>query len=216
MDTDHNDTTRQLAESLFEAFRAVGPFKRRPGFGHAARPGEFQLIHRLAHESREAQNAGQAPDAGLRVGDLAAWLGVKPPTVTQLVDALESRGLVERFADSDDRRAIRVRLSAEGRHMAESFHAKAMEETEALVAHLGRADSEKLTELLAKAADFLGERHGRACPCPHNLAEPGLGPGPHQPPGSPHGPGPHHSPGSHHSHRPGSPRHTRHEPEGDN
>ena len=36
-------STRQVAERLFEAFRAVGPFKRRPGFGHAARPGEFQL-----------------------------------------------------------------------------------------------------------------------------------------------------------------------------
>jgi hypothetical protein len=57
--------------------------------------------------------------------------------------------------------------------------------------------------LLTKVADFLGERHGRACPCPHNLADPG------------HGPGPHHSPGFHHSHRPGSSRH-HHDHEGDN
>lgn len=167
-DKTDNDSTRQLAERLFEAFRAVGPFKRRPGFGHAARPGEFQLIHRLAHESRKA---GQAPEAGLRVGDLAAWLGVKPPTVTQLVDALESRGLVERFADSDDRRAIRVRLSAQGRQMANSFHTRAMDETEALVAHLGSVDSKKLAELLAKTAGFLDERHGRVCACPHHEPE---------------------------------------------
>ncbi len=145
------EATRLVAERLFEAFRAVGPFKRRPGFGHAARPGEFQLIHRLAHE---------APGTGLRIGDLAAWLAVKPPTVTQFVDALESRGLVERFADPDDRRAIRVRLSQSGRDMADSFHARAMEETEALVAHLGAADGEKLAELLAKTAEFLAARHG--------------------------------------------------------
>lgn len=158
---DDKETTRLVAERLFEAFRAVGPFKRRPGFGHAARPGEFQLIHRLAHESTET---------GLRVGDLAAWLAVKPPTVTQFVDALESRGLVERFADPDDRRAIRVRLSAAGRDMADSFHARAMEETEALVSHLGAADGEKLAELLAKAAEFLSARHGERCHegvCPH-------------------------------------------------
>jgi len=155
------ETTRLVAERLFEAFRAVGPFKRRPGFGHAARPGEFQLIHRLAHEAAET---------GLRIGDLAAWLAVKPPTVTQLVDALESRGLVERIADPDDRRAIRVRLSVAGRDMADSFHARAMEETEALVGHLGAAEGARLAELLAKSAEFLAARH-RDChggSCPHN------------------------------------------------
>jgi len=153
------ETTRRIAERLFEAFRAVRPFKRRPGFGHTARPGEFQLIHRLAHE---------ATDAGLRVGDLAAWLGVKPPTVTQLVDALAARGLVERFADADDRRAIRVRLSLAGRAMADSFHAHAMEETEALVAHLGVEDGERLADLLSRTAEFLSSRHGdqeEARPC---------------------------------------------------
>lgn len=154
---DDKKTTRLVAERLFEAFRAVGPFKRRPGFGHAARPGEFQLIHRLAHETT---------GAGLRIGDLAAWLAVKPPTVTQFVDALESRGLVERFADPDDRRAIRVRLSKSGRDMADSFHASAMEETEALVDHLGATDGNKLAELLAKTADFLASRHGDRC-CAH-------------------------------------------------
>ncbi len=189
--------TRLLAERLFEAFRAVGPFRRRPGFGHASRPGEFQLIHRLAHEGKEA------PEVGLRVGDLAGWLGVKPPTITQLVDALESRGLVERFADSEDRRAIRVRLSAAGRQMADSFHARAMDETGALVAHLGQADSEKLAELLSKTAEFLGERHGRDCSCPHDAS------------GTRHGPGLHHSPGFHHDHRPGSPKHPHQEQEGD-
>ncbi|OHD25743.1 MAG: hypothetical protein A2Y38_24515 [Spirochaetes bacterium GWB1_59_5] len=154
---DDKDETRLIAERLFEAFRAVGPFKRRPGLGHAARPGEFQLIHRLAHES---------PETGLRVGDLAAWLAVKPPTVSQFVDALESRGLVERFADPDDRRAIRVRLSKSGREIADSFHARAIEETEALVSHLGIADGEKLAELLTKAAEFLSAHHGDRC-CGH-------------------------------------------------
>jgi len=156
---DTKEATRLVAERLFEAFRAVRPFKRRPGFSHTARPGEFQLIHRLAHEET---------DAGLRVGDLAAWLGVKPPSVTQLVDALAARGLVERFADTDDRRAIRVRLSPAGRAMADSFHAHAMEETEALVGYLGIEDGEKLAELLSRTATFLSSRQGDPDSCPHH------------------------------------------------
>ncbi len=159
MNTTDDSSTRFIAERLFEAFRKVGPFRRRPGFGQATRPGEFQVIHRLAHE---------LPESGLRVGDLAACLAVKPPTVTQLVDALVSRGLVERYADLDDRRAIRVRLSASGRELASSFHERAMSETEELVAYLGAEDSDTLASLLAKTAEFLSSRHDAVCPCPHN------------------------------------------------
>ncbi|MBU0926700.1 MAG: MarR family transcriptional regulator [Spirochaetes bacterium] len=119
-----------------------------------SRPGEFHLIHRLSHEPA---------DSGARIGDLAGWLGIKPPTVSQLVDALESKGLVERYADGADRRAIRVRLSPEGRALAESFRARALDEAEALVEHLGREDGERLAELLVKASDFIASRYGHEC-----------------------------------------------------
>jgi DNA-binding MarR family transcriptional regulator len=162
--------SRLIAEQLFEAFRTVTPFRHRPGFGHMQRPGEFQLIHRLSH---------LPTDSGARVGDLALWLGVRPPTVSQLVDALVSRGLVERFADEDDRRAIRVRLSAEGKAMAQSFHERAIGEVEAIVDHLGEEDSARLAELLLKASKFIVSRHGARnsehCPggCPDDSKERG-------------------------------------------
>jgi DNA-binding MarR family transcriptional regulator len=162
--------SRLIAEQLFEAFRTVTPFRQRPGFGHVPRPGEFQLIHRLSHLTG---------DSGARVGDLALWLGVKPPTVSQLVDALVSRGLVERFADEADRRAIRVRLSAEGRAMANSFHEKAIGEVEAMVDHLGEEDSARLAELLLKASRFIVSHHGarnsehRPGGCHHDITERG-------------------------------------------
>ncbi|HPE88013.1 MAG TPA: MarR family transcriptional regulator [Spirochaetia bacterium] len=151
---------RPIAERLFEAFRAIGPFKRRPTLGHAQRPGEFQVMHRLSHEP---------PGSGMRVGDLAAWLSVKPPTVTKAVDALAARGLVERYADEADRRAIRVRLSPEGRKLAGSFREQALGEIRGLVEYLGDEESATLARLLTRAADFMNERYGRVCrgPCPH-------------------------------------------------
>lgn len=172
--SEEKTASRLIAEQLFEAFRTVTPFRHRPGFGHMQRPGEFQLIHRLSHLPAEA---------GARVGDLALWLGVRPPTVSQLVDALVSRGLVERFADESDRRAIRVRLSAEGKAMADNFHEKAIGEVEAIVDHLGEEDSARLAELLLKASKFIVSRHGTRnsahngdrCPggCPHDAKERG-------------------------------------------
>lgn len=123
------------------------------------RRGEFQLLHCLAHE----------PD-GLRVGDLAARLGVRPPTASQLLDTLVERGLVERYADDQDRRAIRVRLSPQGRAQASQFRERALHEVEAIVEFMGADDSRRLAELLYKAAGFVAERHGycRKGPCGHD------------------------------------------------
>jgi DNA-binding MarR family transcriptional regulator len=86
-----------------------------------------------------------------------------------------SRGLVVRFADEADRRAIRVRLSAEGRAMANSFHEKAIGEVEAMVDHLGEEDSARLAELLLKASRFIVSHHGAHRPggCHHDITERG-------------------------------------------
>lgn len=154
-----DDQTRRIAERLFEAFRTVAPLSRSPGFGPGVRRGEFQLMHCLAHEPE-----------GLRVGDLAARLGVRPPTVSQLLETLVERGLVERYADEHDRRAIRVRLSLQGRMQAARFRERALDEVEAIVEFMGADDSRTLAELLTKASNFVAERHGYACkgPCQHD------------------------------------------------
>ncbi|HUO48151.1 MAG TPA: MarR family transcriptional regulator [Acidimicrobiales bacterium] len=49
------------------------------------------------------------------LGELAAAEGVRPPSMTRLVDGLTAAGLVERVVDAEDRRVARVRLTAEGR-----------------------------------------------------------------------------------------------------
>ncbi|MFQ6130457.1 MAG: MarR family winged helix-turn-helix transcriptional regulator [Armatimonadota bacterium] len=47
--------------------------------------------------------------------DLSDRLYLQPSTVTGLVDALVDRGLVDRYADPEDRRVVRVGLTPEGR-----------------------------------------------------------------------------------------------------
>ena len=55
-----------------------------------------------------------AAEGPLRMGELAARLGISAPTVSRLVDHLVERGFLERVTDDDDHRATRVRLSADG------------------------------------------------------------------------------------------------------
>jgi DNA-binding MarR family transcriptional regulator len=53
----------------------------------------------------------------LTIGALAEAEGVKPPTMTRLVDGLEREGLVTRESDPADRRAVRVRATEDGRRV---------------------------------------------------------------------------------------------------
>jgi DNA-binding MarR family transcriptional regulator len=60
---------------------------------------QFLSLHLLAQE-------GPAP-----MSSLAHFLGVRPQTVTRLVDALEREGLVERISNPGDRRGSLLKLS---------------------------------------------------------------------------------------------------------
>lgn len=52
---------------------------------------------------------------GLKMGELSRRMMVTGGNVTGITDLLEEEGLVARVADAADRRALRVKLTAEGR-----------------------------------------------------------------------------------------------------
>jgi len=84
----------------------------------------------------------------LQLGRLADRISCVKSNITQLVDRLESDGLVRRVSDPADRRSIRAAITDEGRqkYMA---GAKILEEQEAaLLKCLRPGDREQLTRLL--------------------------------------------------------------------
>lgn len=64
------------------------------------------------HDSRALRVIGQ--HGPTRLGLVAEHLRIAPRSVTDVVDRLEQRGLVERAPDPDDRRAMTVCLTAAG------------------------------------------------------------------------------------------------------
>lgn len=56
--------------------------------------------------------------AGLRLSEIAEQLAVSPPSVSDSVSALERKGLVVKRPAPDDRRALAITLTAEGRREA--------------------------------------------------------------------------------------------------
>jgi len=51
------------------------------------------------------------------LGELAAAEGVKPPTMSRLVKAMQAEGLVESQVAEHDQRAVRIAPSAKGRRL---------------------------------------------------------------------------------------------------
>lgn len=89
----------------------------------------------------------------MRPGTLAEMLGIAPRSATEVVDALESRGLVERTPDPSDRRATLVVPTDEGREVMFKIREARMAESDELFARLSATDRAELTRILLALDD---------------------------------------------------------------
>ena len=110
------------------------------------RSGEHELSR------TEAGVLSTLTDGPRRITELAATETLAQPTVTQLVDKLEGRGLVIRGRSGDDGRVVLVEITALGSEQLEALRAEIRANMREALAEL--PDTE-LTEL-AHAADTLG------------------------------------------------------------
>jgi DNA-binding MarR family transcriptional regulator len=96
---------------------------------------------------------------------VAQLLDVTPPTVTSLVDALESRGLVARSADPDDRRRVVCSLTPAGRRALQRGDVLVGERLGRLLDRLAPDEAEQAVsglEALNRAMELaLADRFGR-------------------------------------------------------
>lgn len=84
----------------------------------------------------------------LSPGQLLHQTLVGSGTMTNRLDRLESRGLVGRRPDPEDRRGIRVRLTARGRVLVDAAVTDLLAREKALLAALPDRDREQLARLL--------------------------------------------------------------------
>jgi MarR family transcriptional regulator for hemolysin len=82
--------------------------------------------------------------------DIARAIGIGGPTLTHHLDGMEASGLVVRSRDGEDRRAVRVELTAAGDETFQRLRAAAMTFDERLRAGLSADELERARELLAR------------------------------------------------------------------
>ena len=127
-------------ETLADAFRSVARRLRETSQQTLApwdiTPSQFRALRVLHHHG------------DMRLSDLSEHLHIAPRSATEVVDALESRGLVGRRADPGDRRATLVGLTGPGTDILDAIRAARGTEAERFFGRLSQADRADLARIL--------------------------------------------------------------------
>ncbi len=89
----------------------------------------------------------------MRLSELSDHLHIAPRSTTEVVDALESRGLVQRRSDPGDRRATLVEVTEHGASVLDAIRGARGTEAERVFARLSQTDRAHLARILRKLRD---------------------------------------------------------------
>ncbi len=113
-------------------------------------PGQEQVLEVLAQ------------DGAMPMGELASRLSVRPPTVSKTIARLSAQGLVQRSADGDDARLVKVALTEEGERRTQALSGLVEEIEDEMLGDFDGKERKRLRKLLRKAVKALGKANGRA------------------------------------------------------
>lgn len=91
-------------------------------------------------------------------GILTEQLHVVPGRMTDILKSLESKGLIERRRDDEDRRKVNVCITEEGRTQAKEVRAHISQEYQGMFQILGKKDTEELIRLLKIVLAYPGDK----------------------------------------------------------
>jgi DNA-binding MarR family transcriptional regulator len=145
-----NSDTRLAAELLLD----VGPRLTRLIALAVETPASDPADSLTLAQARALRHLGRGPSLA---GDLARRLGVSPATVSELVDTLVRRGLIERSVDADDRRQQPLRLTPAGERATEAAQGRAIAALVAIIGDQSNAEARALTHALDRLRVRLDE-----------------------------------------------------------
>jgi len=93
----------------------------------------------------------------VRMKDIASFLSITPASATSLVDGLAKAGLLARTADRNDRRIVRLRVTATGRKRLDATDTQAKRELKRVFQKLDDTDRASLCDVLEKLSAILAD-----------------------------------------------------------
>lgn len=124
----------------------------------------FSLFKGVMIEGAQACEVGSAERARIvsslkggpaRAGQLAQMSRLSPSAITETVEGLERDGLVRRESDPEDRRAVRVALTAEGRRQVQRFESACVASLTQRLAPLTSAQRQRIRAAMNELREVL-------------------------------------------------------------
>lgn len=135
------DRDETLAEAFFSVSRLLRERSREALAPWEVTPGQLRALSVLDRHG------------GIRLGTLSEHLRIAPRSATEVVDALEERGLVARSPDPTDRRATLAALTEQGTKLLAAIRRARAAEAEGLFDRLGEEDRATLGRILRTLRD---------------------------------------------------------------
>jgi MarR family transcriptional regulator, organic hydroperoxide resistance regulator len=101
-------------------------------------------------QARLAFTIAKYPDKGISVKELAKTAEITPGAITQFVDVLIMKDLVRREEDRNDRRIVRLKLTASGKSQIETLRQEFMASAARKFSVLSTEEIQQLISLLSK------------------------------------------------------------------
>ena len=133
---DQTGTDESLADAFLSVSRRLRETSQETLAPWDINPSQFRALRVLNHHG------------AIRLSDLSGRLHIAPRSATEVVDALESRGLVERRPDPSDRRATLAELTEHGTGVLRAIRAARGTEAERVFDRLSPADRDQLARVL--------------------------------------------------------------------
>jgi len=127
MDQSREELVQEVFEKFGNVFKRIYSGNQIGGFGRHGIFGHTAHHHDLRERKRFFEDLGLSrkhiffllilarSKEGMSVKDIASFLHVSPGAVTQFIDMLIEKDLVERSEDPNDRRGIKVKLTENAR-----------------------------------------------------------------------------------------------------
>jgi DNA-binding MarR family transcriptional regulator len=146
MDRTEGSASRELMDTFLRFNKLHWHHRPTAGLRHS----ELLVLNCIYHEET-------ADSPGINVSKISNILKVTSPTITQMVNCLEAKGLVGRSIDKEDRRGVRVSLTDHGACIIKKATADLLTSFNELVEYLGEDNSKKLIELLSSVFTYFNE-----------------------------------------------------------
>ncbi len=131
----------------------IGPVMRHLLSHARRRPAWLEMTYQQYNVLRIVQEHAPVGQA-----EVARRLMVSPPVVTRLAAALEEAGLLARREDPDDRRAVRLTLTAAGRKRVDAMRRELLDAAGELLEPLPEGERDAVADALDRLQVLLPDR----------------------------------------------------------